>query len=428
MTDMAKSTGPRVRLWWLLVLLLLLVNVVAWQRKPIAGWLGQLAFHRAGSDPSRAQQYITIAQWLSKQSPQVALARARLRRHQTDLDEFRRELQRARYLGIDSELAEREQWLALAQSGNMSVAGPQLVNLLETGGGEEAEISEAFAVGYMRMRDYASALALLGAWANELPNDARPHAWIGQIKSELRASEEAEKAFREALRLDPENAAAALGLGQLLLDLKRSDEAIDFFRIAVSDDEVGASASAGLASALQAQSRPQEAAEVLEVGLNRFPDDYRLLAQKADGLVEQGEYAAAEQLLKSEIESGSRRRELRYTYAVALRGIGRVDEAAEHFAYANEAAERIAAANLRIADVTSDPTNAELRYEIGYAHLTYGNIEDGLMWLRGALEIDPKHHASHRALAEYYSTKTRQHPRYIGLAQRHRIAAGKLPD
>lgn len=428
MTVMAKLTRPSARLWWLLVVLLVLSNILAWQRKPIASWLGQLALARAGSDPTQAQQFITVAGWFSTQAPEVALARARLHRHAADLDAFRRELSRARHLGIAADLAERERWLALAQSGQMSTAGSQLLNLLETGGGEEAEISEAFAIGYMRMRDYAAALALLGAWAEELPEDARPHAWIGQIKSELRASDEAEAAFRQALRLDSNNAPAALGLGQLLLDLKRSDEAIEFFRIAVSDDSVGAAASAGLASALQSQSRSEEAAEVLELALERFPDDYRLLAQKADGLVEQGKYSIAEQLLRPEIESGTRRRELRYTYAVALRGVGRLDDAAEHFAYANEAAERIAAANLRIADVAADPTNADLRYEIGHAHLTYGNIEDGLIWLRGALEIDPKHIASHRALAEYFGAISAQHPRYSGLAQRHRIAAGPQPD
>jgi len=405
-----------------------LINVAAWQRKPIAGWLGQSAIARAGSDPSRARQYISLAGLLWSDAPEIALARARLHRHEADLVEFRRDLQRARLLGIAPERADREQWMSLAQSGQMGIAGPQLINLLDTGGGEEAEICEAFALGYMRMRDFGAALALLEAWAQEAPEDARPHAWIGQIQAELMATEKAETAFRGALQLAPSNASAALGLGQLLLDLKRPAEAIEFFQLAAADESAGAAASAGLASSLQTQNRLAEAAQVLEVALKRFPDDYRLLVQKAEGFVEQGEYAAAEQLLRPEIESGSRRRELRYTYAVALRGIGRTEEAAEHFAYTSEAAQRTAAANQRIAAVAADPTNADLRYDIGQTHLTYGNIEDGLMWLQSALEIDPKHRPSHRALAEYYAEKTAQHPRYIGLAQRHRIAAGSQPD
>lgn len=424
---MTTSTRSGRRIWWLVVVLLLLLNVLAWQRKSIASWLGQLAIADAGSEPIRARRYIALAGIFSNQAAEIALAEARLHRHEAELDEFRRDLQRARYLGIAPEQAERERWLAFAQSGQMSVAGPQLVKLLETGGGEEAEICEAFALGYMRMRDFGAALALLGAWAEESPTDARPQAWIGQIKADLGASQEAEAAYREALRLDPVNAPAALGLGQLLLDLKRSGEAIAFFEIAAPSLSVGAAAAAGLASALQSQSRVEEAAQVLKLALDRFPDDYRLLAQKADGLVEQGDYVAAERLLRPEIKDGSTRRELRYIYAVALRGIGRPEEAAEHFAYASEAAERTAAANQLIASVTADPANADLRYEIGQAHLTYGNIEDGLLWLRSALEIDPKHVPSHLALAEYYGGKTDQNPRFIGLAQRHRIAAGPQP-
>lgn len=428
MADMAKAMRAGQRLWWLVVVLLVLINTLAWQRKPIASWLGQFAIARAGSDPNRARQYITLANFFSSQAPEIALARARLHRHAADLDEFRRDLQRARYLGIAPEPADRERWMAFAQSGQMGIAGPQLVNLLETGGGEEAEICEAFALGYMRMRDFGAALALLEAWTQEAPRDARPHAWIGQIQTELRATEKAEKAFRMALQLAPANASAALGLGQLLLELKRPAEAIEFFQLAADDDSAGAAASVGLAASLQTQNRLEEAAQVLDVALQRFPDDYRLLVQKAEGFVEQGEYAAAEKLLRSEIESGSRRRELRYAYAVALRGIGRIDEAAEHFAYTSEAAERTAAANQRIAAVAAEPTNADLRHEIGQTHLTYGNIEDGLMWLQSALEIDPKHRPSHRALAEYYGEKTAQHPRFIGLAQRHRIAAGPQPE
>jgi len=151
MVAMAKSTRSSRRLWWLVVVLMVLINVVAWQRKPIAGWLGQLAIARAGSDPTRSRQYITLAGWVSSDAPEIALARARLHRHEADLDAFRRDLKRARHLGIAPERADRERWMALAQSGQMGIAGPQLVNLLETGGGEEAEICEAFALGFKRI-------------------------------------------------------------------------------------------------------------------------------------------------------------------------------------------------------------------------------------------------------------------------------------
>lgn len=425
MTPKANPRPSSRRLWWLIAVLMILLNVAAWQRKSIARWIGHLAMTRAEKgDEQGAREYLEIAETVSRHAPESQLWLARLERRNGDFGAARQHLQRARYLGIDAERADREEWLAVAQSGRMRLAEPELARLLETAEGDVPEICQAYALGYMRLRDFASALALLGGWAEEYPSDARPHAWIGQIQLELNATAEAEAAFRRALELDPANASAAFGLGQLLADAKRPAEAIPFFRIAVEDEDVGAAAAAGLAAGLQSQNQIADAASALDRALERFPSDHRLLVKKADLFIEKGQYAEAEGLLRPQVDAGSRRRELRYAYAMALRGLGRADEAAEHFAYATEAAEKIAAANQRIVKVSDEPKNAQLRYEIGAAHLQYGNAEDGLLWLHGALEIEPDHRAAHRDLAEYYQAKTSEDPRFISLAQRHRALAG----
>jgi predicted Zn-dependent protease len=416
------------RLWWLIVVLLLTLHALVWQRQAIAGWIGRRAMERASRDDMvAARDWLRVAEWISPYAPETALATARIHRREGDLTEFGRELRRAEQLGIDPELSFRESLLASAQSGQMSIAGPQLASLLETAGGDEAEICEAYAQGYMRVRDFPSALAMLHAWAGDFPKDARPHAWIGQIQAELSASEAAEAAFRTALRLDPKNASAAFGLGQLLLDLKRPADAIPLFRIATSDPSLGASATVGLASALKAESRAEEAEAALDEALLRFPDDYRLLVEKANSAVEQGRYAEAESALREEIEAGSNRREVRYTYALALRGLGRIDEATSHFEYATEAAKNTAIANRLVNQVNEEPGNLPLRFTIGSTLLRYGNIEDGLMWLQSVLDADPRHQPTHQALAEYYESQVARHPRWITQARRHRVQAGPAP-
>lgn len=425
MDSSEKPRTPNSRVWWLIALLLVVLNVLAWQRKSIAGWVGRLAMARASQDQREAaNRYLGLADRISHDVPEVALASARLHRRQGDMAEFGRQLRRAHYLGIASELADRERVLAAAQSGQMSVAGPQLLSLLETAGGDAAEICEAYAKGYMRTRDFQAALTLLDGWATDFPRDARPHAWIGQIQAELRATEAAEAAFRKALELDPTNASAALGLGQLFVDLKRHADAAPLFRIAIADPAVGAAAAVGLANCLQTQSQVNAAAEVLSSALLQFPGDYRLLVEQANLQIEQGRFAEAETALKPEIEAGSRRREVRYAYAMALRGLGKADEATEHFDYAAEAAKQTAVANRRVSEVAAQPENVELRHEIGETQLRYGNIEDGLMWLQSVLDIDPNHRPTHRALAEYYESEVFRNPWMIALAQRHRLLAG----
>lgn len=425
MDSSEKSRPSSSRLWWLIALLLVVLNILAWQRKSIAGWVGRLAMARASQDHREAaNRYLGLADRISHDVPEVALASARLHRRQGDMVGFGRQLRRAQYLGIPAELADRERVLAAAQSGQMSVAGPRLLSLLETAGGDAAEICEAYAKGYMRTRDFQAALTLLDGWATDFPKDARPHAWIGQIQAELRATEAAEAAFRRALELDPTNASAALGLGQLLVDLKRHADAAPLFRIAIADPAVGAAAAVGLANCLQTQSQVDAAAEVLNSALLRFPGDYRLLVEQANLEIEQGRFAEAEAALKPEIDAKSRRREIRYAYAMALRGLGKTDEATQHFDYAAEAANQTAVANRRVGEVVADPDNAELRYEIGETQLRYGNIEDGLMWLQSVLDIDPNHRPTHGALAEYYESEVFRNPRMIALAQRHRLLAG----
>lgn len=425
---MVNGTKPRRtsdRVWWLLALLLVLLNGIAWQRDRIATWVGSVAMTKIGrADLKSARQYADMALKLSRQSPEAYLALARVERHEGDMVAFRNHLQRARFLGIDPKRADREQALAMAQGGQMSQVGPELTKLLGEAGGDEAEVCEAFAIGYIMMRDYASAISLLEAWAADYQDDSRPHAWLGEIYTSQRATEKAEAAYREALRLDPKNASAAMGLADLLLDAKRSGEAVPFYKIAVEDDKFAAPASVGLASTLVAQSRADEAVAVLDRAVAKFPEDDLLVVERASIAVQRGEYATAEALLKPLIDAGNRRREVHYTYATAVRSLDRAEEAAEHFDYASQAAKATADANLRVEEVPGDPYNAELRYEIGDAHLRFGNIEDGLMWLKSALQIDAMHRPSHASLADYYEEKVGQNPGHIRLAQRHRSLAG----
>ena len=418
-----KSSGKRV--WWMLVVLMILLNATLWQRPLIAGWLGARALKSASADDSgSATRYIEWSQFVWRQSPEAALAAARLARRASDLDEFARQLKRARYLGIAGERADREEYLASAQAGYLRLVGDKLAELIETSGADGPQICEAFAQGYIRLRDYNSAMTLLTAWASDYPADARPHAWIGLINSELQASEAAEDAFRTALRLDKHNARAAQGLGNLLFDLKRPNEAIPLFKIAVEDKEkVIPEAIVGLAKSLQAMSKSDEAMSVLQEGMKQFPDNYGILGAAADAFIKEGQYGKAEKILELKIKAGTRRREIRYMYAIALRGLGRTEEAAEHFAYAAEANDKIIEANNRIAQVAQRPDDAELRFSIGDPHLRYGNIEDGLMWLNSALEIDQNHVPSHTSLADYYQQNMAGSAKYAFLAQQHRAMA-----
>lgn len=412
------------RIWWLVVVLLVFLNFSVWQRKLIADWLGQHAASFASMDRVRASEtLIQLARFLDRESPCAMVASARIQRRKGDLLGFGRDLRRAKFLGALPKEIQLEKALAVAESGQMGTARPLLLELLETAGGNESEIYESYAKGYMRLRDYNAAIGLLEAWARDFPKDARAHAWTGQVYSELDLVNEAEKAFRRALEFDSANGQASLGLAELLLEQKNPIAAMPLFEVAANTERFGAAGSVGLASCLQADSRVGQAEVVLRNALARFPNDYRVLVGAANLLNERGAYSEAESLLESEIAFGSNRREVRYAYAVALRGMGRIDEARVHFNYSAESATQTAEANRRAADVASRPNDARLRFEIGNIHLRYGNIEDGLIWLHSALELSPDLSEAHESLAQYYESQILRDPRLIPLARKHRLFA-----
>lgn len=416
------------RIWWLVVVLFVLLNGLALQRPRIAEWGGKNALRAVSQDNDEsAERWLNFSRLMAPDSPTAEVARARKERRAGDFEQSKRHLSRAAYLGADAAILERERWLGLAQSGGISTAAPQLSSLLESAGNDIPEVCESFSIGYMRMRDFSSAIALLDGWANEFPDDPRPHSWMGHIFADLQDTPAAEKAFRTALAIDPAHGSSALGLGQLLTDTKRTSESIEYLKIAFADPKLQSKAAVPLATSLRSQSQSEEADNVLRQALEQFPDNHAILVERASSLVEKGDFQAAVTLLQPLIDSGTLRREVHYAYATGQRGLGKIDEATKHFEYATTAATALAEANRKITKVSESPEDVELRFQIGNAQLIYGNIEDGILWLQSVLQLNPEHEPTHRLLADYYQKKAADSPKYISLAQFHRRFAGSPP-
>lgn len=421
----AATETSQKRAWWLLALLLLMINLLAWQRLRLADWLcGMVTMQSDQPDYTQQRLWLDRIARVSPHSSQLALHRARLARFEGDFDEARAELRRARYLGSDPLLADREEWLLLAQSGRIAAAEPELGRLLEEGNSDVPEICLAYATGYIRVRNFPAALTLLQGMLQDYPGDARAHAWSGQVYAEIKDVANAEKSFRAALQLQPENALAALGLGQLLVDSKEFEAALPHFQTALQVAQYAPAAASGLAVCWQSLSQPGKAEAVLVDALAKFPNDYRLLTEFANLLNERGDFDKAIELLQPEIDHGTLRREIRYAYAIALRSQGRIEEATGHFEYAAEAARMIVDAKAKAPLASEDPSNAELRSSIGAQHLQYGNEEEGLIWLHSALEQQPNLQTAHRSLARHYLAKSQREAKYLGIAQRHLALAG----
>ena len=82
--------------------------------------------------------------------------------------------------------------------------------------------------------------------------------------------------------------------------------------------------------------------------------------------------------------------------------LGKTERAQREF----DLTKRIKAKNERISDIAqallATPNNADLRYEAGKALVEEGFKQEGLRWWMQALDIDPRHRDTHRALAQFY--------------------------
>ena len=289
---------------------------------------------------------------------------------------------------------EREEWLALAQSGQMTAAEPHLAELLADPQGDGAEICEAFVVGYLKLRNFTAASELLDAWSRDYPRDAQTHYWRGLMDMDLLSPSSAEEQLRLAVELSPKHADALYWLADLLLDGGRTEEALGYFERVSRLKPDDLAAAVGRASCLRRVDRSAEARALLERVLTVSANDAALV-ELANLDIESGDYESARERLEPAVKANPQQKDLRYVYGIALRNLGRMDEAQEHFKFVVEVNKRLDLANVLADEALNKPGDADLRYQIGELHLHSGSEKEGLVWLescaglQSAAQADP---------------------------------------
>src|SRR5262249_14461286 len=113
----------------------------------------------------------------------------------------------------------------------------------------------------------------------------------------------------------------------------------------------------------------------------------------------------AEEFLRRALTADPYEPDAVYAYSQALHQLGRLEEANQY-----EQKHAAIQADLRRLDelgqqAAANPRDPELRYEMGVIFLRNGRELDGVGWLKTALKIDPRHSATHQALADYFERK-----------------------
>ncbi|MDA1014136.1 MAG: tetratricopeptide repeat protein [Planctomycetota bacterium] len=373
-------------------------------------------------DLAAASVWLERSAWIHADNSETEFLLARVARKQGRLEDFREHLMRAWNLGAETERLEREQWLALAQSGDMQEAEPHLGLLLQDPREDGAEICEAYALGYITNLRPNEAVRILRAWAAEYPDDPQAPYLRGTLHADMTQWNEAVEAFRQALDCDPKHALTNFSLGQIHLLQNRPDEALKCFGVAIAGtaQEQRSEALVGKARALESLGRKAEARTCLEAAFEAAPGSIDATIALGRLELSVGNFQEAVEHLKTADAAIPHDPDLRFSLAMALQGLRQLDEAQEHFRFVQAARKELSRARSLMDVVLKTPDDVSARYEIGKIYLNYGSEQDALTWLKSALNYDPSHSPTHALLAEYYSQRTAENPDFESRAAEHR--------
>jgi tetratricopeptide (TPR) repeat protein len=364
----------------------------------------------ASRDLDRAALWLNRAESWFGADAESSFLRARVARKTGDWDGVRTQLQRAQVLGLAEAQLEREQWLALAQSGQLRDVESKLPRLLANPQEDGPEICEAFVNGYFLNYRMNEAARLLDAWIADFPRDPEPLVIRGKIRSTSQFYKDAEQDFRAAWSLKRTFWPAALELADTLILEHEFDPALEIYRRAAAIPAHSARARIGEIKCLRLLQRLEQARGSAQRLLEEAPDSREALLELGLVDLEDGEYAAATPILKKALAFNPRSLVVRQALARALRGMGDVAGAREQAAYLEQAQSALQRADQLSIKVADEPDNAELRYEIGKIYLQYAVPERGVNWLKSALNCDPGHQAARTALTNYLANPASQAP------------------
>jgi tetratricopeptide (TPR) repeat protein len=384
----------------------------------IGTWRGRVALNVRNHDQARI--WLTIAKWNDPDNAEAQFLLARLHRRVFEFDQVRPHLARAFELGWPVPELEREQWIALAQTGQFQQMEQHWATLFDTAGADGPEICEAFIKDSLAMFRLDNAIRVLDGWDADYPGDPRSHFLRGTLLEVLMNWEAAAEEFRKTVSLDPRHTQARLHLGQSLIRLKRTDEAELELRRCVEQDSADPIARVDWANCLRKLGQIDPAREILDGVLKDFPNHVRALLLRGEIALDSEKPNESVDFLRRATELKPEDRELHYALAQALQSAGLREDAAHEFRLVDEGTKPLLKLSKLTRQLVREPHNSDVRYQVASITYDFKSREEGLKWFHSLLEIDSGHAPTHQALADHYKLVGQNE-----LSEKHQRLAGQ---
>jgi Tfp pilus assembly protein PilF len=246
------------------------------------------------------------------------------------------------------------------------------------------------------------ALECIERWLALEPDSLGAWQYRVQLFGRLQIATTLLESYRRILELDPENDAVRLQFADQLIQSRQVQEALEQYQYLLPRLGETPQVLGGVACCLRALDKPDEARGLLEKVLAEEPHNALALAERGRIAMEYESPAEAEKWLRRAVAEGPAEHDLLYSLFQALQKMGKQKEAAEIQAKFKAIESDLIELREAILQIGATPHDAEARCQAGLILLRNGKDKDGLRWLASALREDPRHAATHRALADYY--------------------------
>jgi len=378
--------------------------------------------------PKEADRAIGLCLWVWPYSVPVHLLAARRDRLTGNFAEAEAQLKQCIRLHKGaSEDVQIEFLLMRIQRGEVDAVTEELFERVENKSPQSPLIMETIARAYMDKVLYGPALACLNRWIEAEPEKAKAYYWRGWVFEQLEETDSAIKDYQRALELSPDLVAVRLQLAEIMLSKSDPPGALAYLEplMKQSPERPDVTALVGRCRYLQGQT--EEARLLMESAVKQRPDDGPLLVALAKLELADGKPVEAEQWSRQALKYDSTNAEAEDTLEKSLRSQGRAKEADAALEQHEKDMALFRKVN-RMLGENADPNHptrgAGDFYEIGAFFLRGGQNRQAEYYLNRALELDPKHQPTLKALAEHYEGKGDREKAAV-YRQRLSQAAGK---
>ncbi|MEZ6060830.1 MAG: tetratricopeptide repeat protein [Planctomycetaceae bacterium] len=421
--------------WIVAVLLLAAVAAVFGWRSAYVSWqirsAGKLMALGSVADAAQALQTLRSAEGVENPDrTELLFLLGRASRRTGDFDAAMDYLQRAESSGWDAEQVRVQRQLAMIQRGKIDYDDSALNQLLQKNSSDAAayEVYEALAKGYLSSYRFSDAIHCLDFWTEWCPSATDPRMWRATVWEQTERWEEANDEYRSVLKINPSHLEARQALARnLLMEQNKASDAYEEFQICLQQSPDDFNALLGTAACERQLAKPESAEKTLRALLLRpLTTEQRsnVRMELSQILMDRGDLSEAVELLTEVTQTDPLNSTAFYSLGTCWSGLGDKDKALEYFERSKRLTEQFGRLTMITTELANNPEQPDLRWEAGKILMDQGMHVEGAAWMATALIYDPRHRATHEALAEYYETiKPDQE-----LAQRHRRMANESND